>query len=82
MSLSRNVLAIIALMLIIWASLLLVSYVAAITILYTLEFPGDTLISIARVILGLLIAGAWVLGWYKLTRLWLYKILLSRRREI
>ena len=81
MSLLRNVLVILALILIIWATLLLVSYITAITILYTLEFPGDTAISIARVVLGLIIAGAWILGWYKLTRLWLYKILLSRKRE-
>lgn len=81
MGLLRNVLLIMALILVVWAALLLVSYTTAITILYTLEFPEDAIISSARVVIGLLIASAWILGWYKLTRLWLYRILLPRRRE-
>jgi energy-coupling factor transporter transmembrane protein EcfT len=81
MGLARNILMIIVLLILVWAIFLLVSYVITVTVLYTLELPGDTTISIARVVLGLIIAGAWILGWYKLTKLWLYKILLARKRE-
>jgi hypothetical protein len=79
MGLARNVLMILALLILVWAAFLLVSYVITVTVLYTLELPGDTIISIIRVALGLLITGAWILGWYKLTKLWLYRILLPRR---
>jgi hypothetical protein len=79
MGLARNVLMILVLLILVWAAFLLVSYVITVTVLYTLEFPGDTVISIIRVAFGLLIAGAWILGWYKLTKLWLYMILLPRR---
>ena len=82
MNLIRNVLAIILLITIIWVTFLFISYVTSITILYTLEqFPGNILLSVFRVVIGALTAGAWIAGWYKLTKLWLYKILLSRREE-
>lgn len=82
MNLIRNVLAIALLITIIWITFLLISYVTSITILYTLEqFPENILLSVFRVVTGALTAGAWIVGWYKLTKLWLYRILLSRRRE-
>ncbi len=77
MKLARNVLAVSLLITIVWVSFLFVSYVISITILYTLEFPENPAVSVLRVIIGLLIAGAWIMGWYELTKLWLYKILLS-----
>jgi hypothetical protein len=81
MGLARNILMIIILLTLVWAIFLFASYVITATVLYTLELPGDTITSIARVVLGIIIAGAWILGWYKLTKLWLYKILLAGRRE-
>jgi len=80
--LTRNILAILLLITIVWISFLFVSYITSITILYTLEFPENPLIGTLRVVIGVLIAGAWVAGWYKLTKLWLYKILLSRKQEV
>jgi len=77
MGLIRNILALMALMSIASATFLLVSYAVSLTVFYTLEYPGDTAISILRVLIGLATAFIWVAAWYYLTRLWLYRILLE-----
>jgi len=77
MGLTRNLVSVMILMLIVWGTFLLVSYVVSITIFYTLEYPSDTFLSILRVLIGLATAGVWVIGWYALTRFWLYKLLLE-----
>ena len=78
MGLKRNVLSVICLMLIVWATFLLVSYIISVTIFYTLEYSQRNLfLSVVRVLIGVSIAGAWVVAWYKLTKIWLYKILLG-----
>ena len=81
MGLLRNILVILILLIVVWATFLLVSYIISVMIFYTLEFPENVVIGATRVIIGFFIAGAWILGWYKLTRFWLYGILLSRKRE-
>ena len=81
MSLLRNVLAIMALMVAVWGSLILVSYLVSVTVFYTLEhLPSNVLLSVLRVVMGLAVAAGWAFGWYLLTKTWLHKILLSRRR--
>jgi len=77
MGLKRNLASVMALMAIVWGTFLLVSYVISVTIFYTLEYPSDTVLSVLRVLIGLVTAGIWVMGWYALTKLWLYKILLE-----
>ncbi len=80
MSLSRNILTVMALLTIVWASLLAVMFIMAFTIFPALEQTGGALIlNILRVSLGLLIFAIWVYAWYKLTRLWLYRILLNMK---
>ncbi|MCD6341326.1 MAG: hypothetical protein J7L83_00485 [Thaumarchaeota archaeon] len=54
------------------------SYIISVTIFYTLEYSQRNLfLSVVRVLIGVSIAGAWVVAWYKLTKIWLYKILLG-----
>ncbi len=78
MSLGRNLAAALTLLLVVWASFLVVSYVISVTIFYTLEhYPRDVVLSVLRVVIGLLITGIWILGWYKFTKIWLYKVLLK-----
>lgn len=82
MGLKRNFLLILLLLTIVWATFLVVSYAVAITVFYTLEYPQiSILMSISRVAVGLVIMCCWIIAWYKLTKLWLYRILL-RKREI
>jgi len=77
-SLKRNLAAVLALILLVWASFLAVSYVISVTVFYTLEhYPRDIVLSVLRVVIGLSIAGAWIIGWYALTKIWLYKVLLK-----
>lgn len=77
MSLLRNILMVMVLLTIVWASLLSVMFIMAFTIFPALEqTSGPLLLSILRVGLGLLIFAAWVYAWYTLTKLWLYRVLL------
>ena len=81
MGLLRNVLAVMALMVAVWGSLILVSYLVSVTVFYTLEhLPSNVLLSVLRVVMGLAVAAGWAFGWYLLTKTWLYRVLLSRRR--
>lgn len=80
MGLRRNLVGVLCLFTIIWITFLVVSYFIAITIFYTLEYPQTTIsMSILRVAIGLAVAGGWVIAWYKLTKFWLYRILLSKK---
>ncbi len=82
MKVLRNLLLIMLLITIVWITLLFISYIISVTVFYTLEhLPSAILPSILRVVIGLIIAGAWIIGWYQLTKAWLYKILLSRKEE-
>ncbi|MCS7132819.1 MAG: hypothetical protein NZ918_03785 [Aigarchaeota archaeon] len=80
MGLGKNFVSVLVLFTVIWATFLVVSYLIAITIFYTLEYPQMmSSMSILRVIVGLVIAGGWVTAWYKLTRFWLYRILMGKK---
>lgn len=73
----RNIVLVIALLTVVWSSLLIVTYIIAFTIFPALEQTGEPLIlSILRLGVGLLVFALWVYGWYILTRTWLYRILL------
>lgn len=79
MSLRRNFLNVFCLFIIIWITFLLISYLIAVTIFYTLEYPQTTIfMGVLRIVIGLVIAGGWVIAWYRLTRFWLYRILLRK----
>jgi len=79
MGLKRNLGSVLCLLIIVWITFLAVSYLIAITIFYTLEYSQTAIfLSVLRVIIGLAIASGWVIVWYKLTKFWLYRILLRR----
>lgn len=78
MSLAKNVLILLILLVIVWASFLLVAYVMAFTIFPALEQgEGNVAMSVARVIIGATVFSAWIYGWYALTRFWFYRVLLK-----
>lgn len=77
MAVMKNTLSLILLLTIIWASFLLVTYILASTLFPALEqADGDLATSLARVVIGVSTFSAWVYGWYRLTRFWLYRLLL------
>jgi len=79
MGLLRNLISVIILLALVWSSLILVSYILAVTLFPALEQgSGNLVISILRVFLGLAVFAIWAISWYLLTRIWLYKILLRR----
>lgn len=78
MSAAKNTLMLLILLTIVWATFLLVTYILASTLFPALEqTDGDLFLSVARVAVGILTFSAWVYGWYRLTRFWLYRLLLK-----
>ncbi|HDD40409.1 MAG: hypothetical protein DRN65_01610 [Thaumarchaeota archaeon] len=79
MGLWKNLGSVLCLLTIVWATFLVVSYITAVTIFYTLEYSQATVfMSVLRVLIGLAIAGGWIAIWYNLTKFWLYRILLKK----
>ena len=78
MRLLKNLAAVLGLLTIVWATFLLVSYILASTLFPAIEQASQNIFaSILRVIAGLATFTAWVLVWYTLTKIWLYKVLLG-----
>ena len=78
MRLLKNLAAVLGLLAIVWATFLLVSYILASTLFPAIEQASQNIFaSILRVIVGLATFMAWVLAWYTLTKIWLYKVLLG-----
>jgi len=78
MRLLKNLAAVLGLLAIVWATFLLVSYILASTLFPAIEQASQNIFaSILRVIVGLATFTAWVLVWYTLTKIWLYKVLLG-----
>ena len=74
----KNLAAVLGLLAIVWATFLLVSYILASTLFPAIEQASQNIFaSILRVIVGLATFTAWVLVWYTLTKIWLYKVLLG-----
>ena len=74
----KNLAAVLGLLAIVWATFLLVSYILASTLFPAIEQASRNIFaSILRVIIGLATFTAWVLAWYTLTKIWLYKVLLG-----
>mgnify|MGYP000014570560 CR=1 FL=1 len=78
MKLLRNFAAVLGLLAIVWITFLLVSYILAETLFPAIEQASQNILaSILRVIVGLMTFMIWVVIWYTLTKIWLYKILLK-----
>ena len=76
MRLLKNLAAVLGLLAIVWATFLLVSYILASTLFPAIEQASQNILAgILRVIVGLATFTAWVLAWYTLTKIWLYKVL-------
>jgi len=76
MRLLKNLAAVLGLLAIVWTTFLLVSYILASTLFPAIEQASQNVFAgILRVIVGLATFTAWVLAWYTLTKIWLYKVL-------
>ena len=78
MKLLKNFAAVLGLLTIVWVTFLLVSYILASTLFPAIEQASQNILaSIMRVIVGLATFMIWILIWYTLTKIWLYKVLLK-----
>ncbi|RLG09635.1 MAG: hypothetical protein DRN68_01080 [Thaumarchaeota archaeon] len=78
MKLLKNFAAVLGLLAIVWVTFLLVSYILASTLFPAIEQASQNILaSIMRVIVGLATFMIWILIWYTLTKIWLYKVLLK-----
>jgi len=74
----RNLAAVLGLLAVVWVTFLLVAYILAATLFPAIEQASQNLLaSMLRVIVGITTFMVWILIWYTLTKIWLYKILLK-----
>lgn len=70
----------IILLTIVWIGFILVTFILAYTLFPAIEYAdGDSVLGLVRVFIGVTVLASWIYGWYKLTKIWFYRLMLRDR---